>query len=235
MAPTATLTSSPSSPSASTSASFGFTVDDATAATSCKLDTGSVTACSSPVSYSSLSDGSHTFTVGVTDPAGNSGSATHSWTVDATAPSLAVTFPAAGAGTYGTSSYTAGCSTSSTGDMCGTASDTTTSVATVRLALRRSASAAWWDGSAFASATPVFSAPTGTTSWTWPFTASSFPADGSYELTAQARDAAGNTATVTRGFTMDVTAPVAATITASPTSPTSSRDASVSFTHGERA
>jgi Lysyl oxidase len=74
--PDTTITSGPPNPSTSSSASFSFTgTDDVTPTTSltyeCKLDAESFAACTSPKSYSGLSDGSHTFQVRAKDAAGN--------------------------------------------------------------------------------------------------------------------------------------------------------------------
>ena len=55
----------------------------------CQLDGGGYAACTSPQSYSSLADGSHTFEVKATDPAGNTSSpADSTWAVDTTPPEL---------------------------------------------------------------------------------------------------------------------------------------------------
>jgi hypothetical protein len=73
---------------ASTSASFTFTgSDDVTASGSltfeCKLDAGAYSSCTSPKAYSSLSVGSHTFSVRATDAASNTDAtaAFETWTV----------------------------------------------------------------------------------------------------------------------------------------------------------
>ncbi len=87
--PTVTITSGPANPSNSKSATFTFTVPDGTV--QCQLDTGAFAACSSPVTFSGLADGSHTFTVKSTDTAGNVGSASASWVVDTTPPTVAIT------------------------------------------------------------------------------------------------------------------------------------------------
>lgn len=53
----------------------------------CQLDAGSWAACTSPVSYSALADGAHTFSAKATDAAGNTGAATSvTWTIDSTPP-----------------------------------------------------------------------------------------------------------------------------------------------------
>jgi hypothetical protein len=77
------------------SASFTFSGSEAGATFACSLDGGGFQACSSPQSYSSLADGSHSFQVRATDAAGNTDAtpAGLSWTVRAAPPKL--TFPAA--------------------------------------------------------------------------------------------------------------------------------------------
>jgi hypothetical protein len=89
--PTVTIDSAPADPSGSTEATVSFSGDDGTgsgiAGYECQLDGGTWEACSSPVSYTGLSDGEHTVTVRATDNAGNSSPpASHTWTVDTTAP-----------------------------------------------------------------------------------------------------------------------------------------------------
>ena len=86
-APTApSITSNPPALSNSTSASFSFT-GEAGATFACQLDGGGFTPCTTPKSYSSVADGSHTFQVRQTDAAGNTGpAASYAWTIDATAP-----------------------------------------------------------------------------------------------------------------------------------------------------
>ncbi|HEV3478132.1 MAG TPA: hypothetical protein VG144_01635, partial [Gaiellaceae bacterium] len=84
-APTVTITQKPLNPSNSRSASFAFTVSEP-ASTVCKLDNAAAAPCSSPVERTGLADGVHTFTVTATDAVGNTGQASYTWTVDATAP-----------------------------------------------------------------------------------------------------------------------------------------------------
>src|SRR5205807_527765 len=90
-APTATITSAPANPTNSTSASFSFTSSKTGSTFQCKLDGGTNTTCTSPASYTGLAAGSHTFTVTATDPAGNSGNASSTWTIDTTAPTVTIT------------------------------------------------------------------------------------------------------------------------------------------------
>jgi hypothetical protein len=72
-----------------------FTVTEAnpSATSSCKIDAQAAVPCTSPYTPASIADGSHTLVVTHTDKAGNSGSDTRIFTVDATAPA-APTFSA---------------------------------------------------------------------------------------------------------------------------------------------
>ena len=97
-APNTTLVTTPASPTQVTSAAFTFTATELGSTFECKLDSGSFAACSSGQSYPSLTDGSHTFSVRATDPAGNvdASPASFTWIVDSTAPDTTlVTTPAA--------------------------------------------------------------------------------------------------------------------------------------------
>ena len=86
--PTVTITGDkPANPTNSASASFSFSASDPT---QCKLDGGAFTACTSPATYTGLADGPHTFTVKSTDPASNTAEDSYTWTVDATAPTVAI-------------------------------------------------------------------------------------------------------------------------------------------------
>src|SRR5207302_4679401 len=60
--PTASITASPTNPSNNSTPSFSFS-SEAGATFQCALDAGAFASCSSPKSYSSLVDGSHTFQV----------------------------------------------------------------------------------------------------------------------------------------------------------------------------
>ncbi len=80
------------------SPSFEFTSDDSGSTFECKLDgpgttTGSYAGCTSPNGFSSLADGSYTFSMRATDAAGNTDPtpATETFTVDATPPDTTIT------------------------------------------------------------------------------------------------------------------------------------------------
>ena len=81
------ITSEPPDPSDSPSATFAFTDGDSTATFACGLDGGAFGACSSPITYNGLGEGSHTFAVRAVDLAGNqSGSTSYTWIIDLTPP-----------------------------------------------------------------------------------------------------------------------------------------------------
>jgi hypothetical protein len=102
--PDTVITSGPSGITASTSATFGF-ASDAGATFECQLDGGAWTACSNPVTFTTLAQGAHSVAVRARDPAGNTDStpASASWTVDTVAPDVSIT----GAPPFLTSSTTA--------------------------------------------------------------------------------------------------------------------------------
>jgi P pilus assembly chaperone PapD len=100
VAPDTSITAKPDALTNSTSASFDFSSNEAGSTFECKLDSGSYATCNSPKSYSSLGGGSHTFSVRVTDAAGNTDQspAEYTWTVqtivDTVAPTVINATPA---------------------------------------------------------------------------------------------------------------------------------------------
>lgn len=85
--PVPTITGGPTGLVRSTSAAFTFTLDPDAASATCALDNAAPGPCVSGVSYSSLGQGAHTFSVRAVDTAGNaSAAATRSWTVDTVPP-----------------------------------------------------------------------------------------------------------------------------------------------------
>src|SRR5439155_27369468 len=93
--PTVTIAAQPANPTNQTHASFSFASSKTGSTFQCKLDGGTNTTCTSPQSYTGLAAGSHTFTVTATDTAGNTGTASSTWTIDTTAPTVTVTAPPA--------------------------------------------------------------------------------------------------------------------------------------------
>ena len=205
-APDTTITVNPTLLTNSSNASFSFTGNDSggsgVASFQCQLDGGGFSACTSPQSYSGLSDGSHTFQVRAIDSASNVDPtpASYTWTVDTTAPAApVVTTPANGSVTSNSSPLVSGTAEPS-------------STVTVYI-----------DGSLVGTVPVDVSG-----NWNSPTAALS---DGSHTVRAKATDAAGNTSpdSNTNTFTVDTVAPDT-TITANPTNPTNSSNASFSFT-----
>jgi hypothetical protein len=92
--PQTTITGGPTQGSytQSTSASFSFTSSKTPSTFECQLDGGAWSACTSPKSYSSLPDGSHTFCVKATDVDSNTDPtrACRTWTIDNVAPDTTI-------------------------------------------------------------------------------------------------------------------------------------------------
>lgn len=96
VAPTITIANGPLVNSPSTSATFTFSSEPG-ATLDCKLDDQNYTPCSSPTSYTSLAEGTHTFLVRARDAAMNAGSTSRTWTVDTVAPDTTITEGPSGA------------------------------------------------------------------------------------------------------------------------------------------
>jgi photosystem II stability/assembly factor-like uncharacterized protein len=85
-APSVSFTTTPLPVSTSTSATFAFEASEPEATLECALDAAPFAACTSPVGLE-VSEGSHTFRVRATDPAGNVGTTVDfTFEVDLTAP-----------------------------------------------------------------------------------------------------------------------------------------------------
>jgi Quinohemoprotein amine dehydrogenase, alpha subunit domain III len=83
------ISTTPSNPSASTSPSFVFSHSEASYTFKCQLDGAGFSGCSSPAAFTNLSSGSHTLQIeGVSTDGSVTTSASYSWTVDASAPSI---------------------------------------------------------------------------------------------------------------------------------------------------
>ena len=91
--PDTSIDMAPGDPSSSSSASFAYSAASGKATFECELDGGGFAACgASGKTYTGLSDGSHTFTVRATDPAGNTDPtpASHTWGVDTEEPGVII-------------------------------------------------------------------------------------------------------------------------------------------------
>lgn len=93
VAPTVTVTSAvdPTKPTTQKSNTLTIAVSE-TASLQCQLDNGAWINCVSPINYSNLADGLHTFNTKATDAAGNVSSiASVSWSIDTTPPTTTAT------------------------------------------------------------------------------------------------------------------------------------------------
>ena len=82
-----TILTSPANPSAVATGTFTFGGAITGETYECRIDSGAWTACTTPLTTASLTDGSHSFAVHLRDGAGNTGpAAIASWTIDTTAP-----------------------------------------------------------------------------------------------------------------------------------------------------
>jgi hypothetical protein len=91
--PDTTIDSGPTGTVISNSASFSFSSTEANSTFQCSLDGAAFSSCSSPQSYTNLSEGQHTFKVAAVDSSGNldASPASATWTVDSAAPDTAIT------------------------------------------------------------------------------------------------------------------------------------------------
>lgn len=84
------------SPTSATTATVSFSDSDASVVGyTCALDAAAAVACTSPVTYSGLSEAAHTVVVRARDAAGNVASGSTTWTVDHTAPDIPDVVPPA--------------------------------------------------------------------------------------------------------------------------------------------
>lgn len=93
-AATITISSSPANVSNQTSANFAFSATPAPATTIasylCSIDAAAAATCTSPIAYTALKDGNHTFSVSAVDSSGiTSSPLTKTWLVDTVAPTIA--------------------------------------------------------------------------------------------------------------------------------------------------
>jgi len=85
--PMPAITLTPLNPTNNTSASFSFTDSQTGVGFLCQLDGAAFNPCSTPIAYSGLSQGTHTFAVKAKDSAGNLSVANYfGWSIDTTPP-----------------------------------------------------------------------------------------------------------------------------------------------------
>ncbi len=86
--PETTITAMPPASDNSTSVSFSFGSDEASATFECELDGATFAACMSPHRYTDLTSGEHRFQVRAVDTTGNPDAtpAAHTWTIDTSTP-----------------------------------------------------------------------------------------------------------------------------------------------------
>ncbi len=91
-APDVSIGTTPASLTNQTTAIFNFSSTDGSATFECNLDGASYGSCATPQSYSSLADGSHSFSVQARDLANNISAipASFTWTIDTSAPGLSL-------------------------------------------------------------------------------------------------------------------------------------------------
>jgi hypothetical protein len=185
-----TITRHPAALTRQGSARFAYSYPAATKF-QCKLDRGAFRACAKGgTTYAGpLGDGRHTFAVRAITSHGTSATRTTSWTVDRTAPTTALAYPASGA-TLSAGTWGQGCT--SRAGLCGTAQDTN-GVRSVLVSIS-SPSGRWWDGSSFKAGSETFLAAklgAGSSKGSWSY-AFALPSAGAYTVHIRATDLAGN-------------------------------------------
>jgi hypothetical protein len=105
-APDTLIDSAPDPATTQTSATFTFHASNPDATFECSLDGAAYTACTSPTTYDSLVERSHSFAVRAVDADGTDPSpATHSWRVDLTPPDTTITSGPTGSVTSRTATF----------------------------------------------------------------------------------------------------------------------------------
>ncbi|GAM10694.1 Y_Y_Y domain protein [Geobacter sp. OR-1] len=166
-APATSITATPTQNTQFSEASFTFSANQADCTFQCKIDANPFLSCTSPQVYSGLTDGSHTFTVQATDPAGNTSASapttqSYTWKVDKNDLPVSVITNAPAAPLTG-----------STFTFNGTAADAVSGVKIVQASI---------DGVNWANVN-------GTTTWSYLW---NLPANGVYTMQFRAKDNADN-------------------------------------------
>ena len=87
--PVVTILTAPPASTTQRDATFTFSANEP-AAFACSLDGAAFAPCTSGITYQRVTVGAHTFSVRATDPAGNTGQASHSWTIVVPRPDLVI-------------------------------------------------------------------------------------------------------------------------------------------------
>ncbi|HSE80444.1 MAG TPA: Ig-like domain-containing protein, partial [Gaiellaceae bacterium] len=213
VAPDSSFSVVPGDPTNDTTPTFEFSADEGGSAFECRLDGGAWSACSSPETRGPLADGSHTFQVRATDPAGNQETTpeSYTWTVDTGAPPVTITQPSGFVNAADADPYTVR-ATSPDGD-----------VADVEFFRCSDASAACSTGSWVSLGTDT----TAPYEASWPL-----DPDGNRALRAVATDTASDTGADVVDVTIDRTVPATA-IDSAPSDPSGSSSASFEFSASE--
>jgi hypothetical protein len=141
---------------------------------------------SSPYQWSANAGAPSTTAFTATDNAGNTNTGTTlTFTSDIAATPPTITFPTATS--YNNTTWNAGC----TSAICGTSTDSGSGVQKVEVSIQQGLGN-YWNGSSFSSASQVWNQASGTTSWSYGFAGASFPAEGSYTISARTTDNVGN-------------------------------------------
>src|SRR5215211_1811453 len=204
------IDSRPLDPSTSTDATFAFTAELG-AAVSCELDGGGFTACTSPVTYPALGEGTHTFRVKARDAAGNESSpASYVWVVGV-APRVTLLTPVHGSSTNDSTPTFSGLASTDVGDA---------TLVTVNVYAGTTAAGA--PVQALIALRDLIGAYT---------VAAALPlADGIYTARAEQTDLAGGTGySTTNTFVVDTVRPGAPSIDSHPQDPSASTSASFAF------
>ena len=213
VAPDTSFSVVPGDPTNDPTPTFEFSANEAGSTYQCRLDTGAWGGCSTPETVGPLADGSHTFEVRATDPAGNqeTAPASYAWVVDAGAPTVTITQPSGFVNASDADPYTLR-ATSPDGD-----------VADVEFFRCSDDSAACSTGSWVSLGTDA----------TVPYEASwPLDPDGNRALRAVATDTASNTGADVVDATIDRTVP-GTTIDSAPSDPSASTTASFEFNASE--
>ncbi|HEY4450987.1 MAG TPA: S8 family serine peptidase, partial [Solirubrobacteraceae bacterium] len=124
--------------------------------------------------------------------------------VQVTAPTAAISFPASSAA-YNAAGWTAGCAPAG---VCGTAGDTGSTISGVQVSIKRNSDGFYWNGSSFLAGSESYLSAAGTTTWSVALSASALSDGATYTVHAKSTDSVGNASSVASStFTYDTTAP----------------------------